>query len=112
MASNTLEALDKTANDVEHQRAVGDPFAKVGEGVHHVLEMATVLRDRQVSLAKVAKLGVELVGVSLLVRKELALERKPGVAGYGVLKYNGFHQVNGDGVSDPRLDDSIPVAPV
>jgi hypothetical protein len=112
MASNTLEALDETANDVEHQRAVVDRFAKVGEGVRHVLEMATVLRDGQVSLAEVAKLGVEVEGARLLVPKELVLERKRGVASYGVLKYNGFHQVSGDGAGDPRLDDVIHVAPV
>jgi hypothetical protein len=93
MASNTLEVFGETADDIQHQRAVADRFAKVGEGVCHVLEMATVLRDGQVSLAEVAELGVEVEGASLLVPKELVLERKPDVASCGVLRQDGFRSV-------------------
>jgi hypothetical protein len=101
MASNTLEALGKPADDIEHQHAIADRFAKVGEGVCHVFEAATVLCDGQVSLAEVAEFGVEVEGVSLLVPKELVLERKPDVASCGIPRHDSFRQVGGDGASDP-----------
>jgi hypothetical protein len=101
MESNTLEALGKPADDVEHQRAIADRFSKVGEGVCHVFEATIVLHDGQVSLAEVVEFGVEVEGASLLVPKELVLERKPDVASCGVLRHDSFRQVGGDGAGDP-----------
>jgi hypothetical protein len=50
--------------------------------------------------------------LSLLIPKELILERKPNVTRGGILRQDELRQVSGDVVGDPRLDDAIHAAPI
>jgi hypothetical protein len=96
-----LEAIGETANDVEHQRALSDGLAEITQGVRHVLEAPAVVGDRQVALAEVTELGVEMEGTGLLVPKELFLEGEPDDAGSSGAGHHGLSEVDGDGARDP-----------
>jgi hypothetical protein len=101
VTADGLEAIGEAANDVEHQRALSDGLAEITQGIHHVLEAPAVVGDRQVALAELAELGVEVEGTGLLVPKELFLKGEPDGAGSGGAGHHGLSEVGGDGARVP-----------
>jgi hypothetical protein len=112
MAPNTVKVVNETTYDVEHKCAVADGLTKISQHICHVLEAVALLRDGQVTLVEVTKLGIEVEGASLLVAEELVLECEPDGASGGVTGHDGLLQVGGDGVGDPRLDDVVRAVPI
>jgi hypothetical protein len=65
------EPVVEAANDVEHQRAVTNRFAKIGKLVSHGLESVAIVGDGQAALDEGAELGIEKKSTTLLVPYEL-----------------------------------------
>jgi hypothetical protein len=68
------EPFVEAADDVEHQRAITNRFAKINKLVSHGLEAVAIVGDRQIALDEGAELEK---GTSFLVPNELLLESKP-----------------------------------
>jgi hypothetical protein len=73
-----LEALIEATQDVEHQGAVLNGFAKSGKGVGRSLHLAAVGVDGERALGQSAELSVEDHGARLAIVEELLLEAEPG----------------------------------
>jgi hypothetical protein len=70
-----LEALVQPPKNVED-----DDSAKVGETVSHSLELAAVLRRREIAVNKVMKDSVKMKSMLLTVAEKLVLDGEPQVA--------------------------------
>jgi hypothetical protein len=93
--SHDLESFAEAAQDVEHQGAVLDGLAKVGEALH----LAAIVVDGEGALGERAELGVDEHGARCAVVEELLLKAEPGDPGSDtVAVMDDIEQVGGDGV--------------
>jgi hypothetical protein len=94
-----LESFAEAAQDVEHQGAVLDGLAKVGERVGEALHLAAIVIDGEGALGERAELGVDEHGARRVVVEELLLKAEPGDPGSDtVAVMDDIEQVGGDGV--------------
>jgi hypothetical protein len=98
------ETLVQTVDDVEDEGAVMNGFAKVAESVSHPFELAAVVEDGEIALAKIAKFRVEEECPSLAVPEEPRLNCKPGGTGNSIADEDSISEISGDGANNPRLD--------
>jgi hypothetical protein len=101
MKTDDGETLIETTNDVENKSAVKDRLTEITEGISHPSELAAVVGDGVVALAKVAKLRVEDESSGLVISEKLELDGKPGVASRDVAYEHGIDKFGGNGVDDP-----------
>jgi hypothetical protein len=87
-------------------------LADVAEVVSHLLHLAAVVVDAQITLHEESKLGVEVKGVSLTVAEELLLEGNPELLSSVVAVASGLLEVNGDGVEQPQQDHAVHPTPM
>jgi hypothetical protein len=106
------EALVQTADDVKDEGAIMNGFAKVAESVTHPFELAAVVGDGEIVLAKIAEFRVEEECPSLAVPEELRLNCEPGGTSNSVADEDNISEVSGDGADNPRLDDTVYLNPV
>jgi hypothetical protein len=78
-----LKPFIEAPQDVEHQSAVLDRLAEVGQGIGHAFHLAAVVVDGESTLTEGAKLGVEEHGARFAVVEELLLKTEPGLSGSG-----------------------------
>jgi hypothetical protein len=94
-----LEPLAEPTQDVEHQCAVLDKLAEVGEALH----LATVVVDGEGALGERTELGVDEHGARRAVVEKLLLKTEPGGPGSDAIAVmDDIEQVGGDGVVEPR----------
>jgi hypothetical protein len=112
MAFDVGEVLVEAADHVQHQGAVGDGLAKIGEGVGHGLELPAVVGDGQITLAEVAELGVEVQCAGLSVPEKLRLDGEPSRLSRATAPHHGLGEVGGDGAVETGADDAVHPRPI
>jgi hypothetical protein len=102
-----LEALVQPPKNVEDEDPVFDGGTWVGKTVGHGLELAIVLRHREVALNKVTKGSVKVKGTLLTVAEKLVLDGEPEVARYTAAFSDHLVKIRRDGVADSVEDDAV-----
>jgi hypothetical protein len=72
-----FKVLVQPTQDVQHENAVGDVDAEVGEGVGEALHLSTVVVDAEVTLNEASKGGVNVEGAGFMVAEEVVLQGQP-----------------------------------
>jgi hypothetical protein len=111
-STDVCEALVETTKHVEDEGAVSDNLSQGGEIVGHLLQMAAVLSDGEITLYEVAKLRLELDRPCLPIAQELGFDGEPGVPGSGALGGDDFGEVVGEGIENLGLDNAVHPIPV
>jgi hypothetical protein len=107
-----VKSFAEAAQDVEHERAVRDGLAKIGEGVGETLHFAAVGVDGEGALGERAELSVDEHGARRAVVEELLLETEPGDTGSDVVAVVDYvEKVGGDGVEEPGQHHAVHAAP-
>jgi hypothetical protein len=97
-----LVAAVEPADQLEGERAVGDRFVDVGEGVGEVLEAATVVGDGEIALDGAAELGANVDGASRLVVTEERVDHGPHLVRCAQWRHHHIIQLVGDGGVEPE----------
>jgi hypothetical protein len=106
-----FNVLVQPAQDVQHENAVTDVDAEVGEGVDEALHLPTVVVDAEVALNEASKGGIDVEGTSFMVVEEVVLQGQPGVMSHVAALLGDILLVRGDGAPDPQLDDTVHPVP-
>jgi hypothetical protein len=75
-----FKVLVQSAQEVQHENAVDDIDAKVGEGVGEALHLLIVVVDAEAALNKAPEGGVDVEGSSFANAEEVVFRGQPGVA--------------------------------
>jgi hypothetical protein len=106
-----FKVLVQPTQDVQHENAIGDVDAEIGEGVGKALHLPIVVVDTEVTLNEAPKGGVDVESASFVVAEEVVLQCQPGAASRVATLLDDVLQVRGDGAPDPRLDDVVHSVP-
>jgi hypothetical protein len=93
--------------NVEDEDSVFDGWAEVAKTVGHGLELAVVLRHREVTLNKVAKGNIKMKSMLLTVAEKLVLDGEPQVTRRAAAFPDHLVKLRRDGIADPVEDDTI-----
>jgi hypothetical protein len=94
------EAVVEATESVEDERAVTNWLTKIGELIGHGLQTTAIVINRQITLDKCAKLGVEEECTGLLVPNELLFQCQPDNASCGrdvLAVHLHLEELGGDG---------------
>jgi hypothetical protein len=80
---------------------------EVSQIVGHVLELAAVLIDREVTLNKSTKDSIKVKSTLLTVTEKLVLDGEPEVAHRATVFLDHLVKIHRDGVADPVEDDAV-----
>ena len=107
-----MKTLVEAPQDIQHQGAVVDRFAKVCQSVSLALHLAAVLVDGECPLREVAEFCVKEQSPRLTVVQELLLDPEPGSPSSGAtMSVDDVQEVRGDAVEQPREDHIIHARP-
>jgi hypothetical protein len=99
--AEVFEVLVQPVQDVQHENAIGDIDAEIGEGVDEALHLLTVVVDVEVALNEALEGGVDVKGAGFTVAEEVVLQCQSGVVSYVAVLLNDVLQVRGDGAPAP-----------
>jgi hypothetical protein len=99
--AEVFEVLVQPVQDVQHENAIGDIDAEIGEGVDEALHLLTVVVDAKVALNEALEGGVDVKGAGFTVAEEVVLQCQSGVVSYVAVLLNDVLQVRGDGAPAP-----------
>jgi hypothetical protein len=99
--AEVFEVLVQPVQDVQHENAIGDIDAEIGEGVDEALHLLTVVVDAEVALNEALEGGVDVKGAGFTVAEEVVLQCQSGVMSYVAVLLNDVLQVRGDGAPAP-----------
>jgi hypothetical protein len=105
--AHVLETLVQPLKNVEDEDSVFDGWAEVARTVGHGLELAAVLRHREVTLNKVAKGNIKMKSMLLTVAEKLVLDGEPQVARRAAAFPDHLVKLRRDGIADPVEDDAV-----
>jgi hypothetical protein len=75
--AEVFEVLIQPAQDVQHENAIDDIDAEIGEVVVEALHLSTVVVGTEVALRKALEGGVDVEGAGFMIAEEVVLQCQP-----------------------------------
>lgn len=101
----------QTTEKCEDEHLIGDRSVEISQRVSKAFHLLAVFSNGEIALDEVAKLGVEVKSLRLLVLEELIFQGYPGVTISAATLADDVFKFDGDGSSHPGEDNIIHAIP-